>query len=307
MPSPANKAATRAASCVCHPKIQRPPPCATASRAACICTAGATPEGTEATGGATPAAGAIRPIINAVSRSMSRHCAMVLCAGAFVAGRVLSLSRCHCAGVLSLYQRRKKLFRRWYALQTPKARPENAFASGKTSASPLPKQGKKKAFPAGKQKRLYRINHQSMERETRFELATFSLATRHSTTELLPHRKGCPCAAHPLVGERRLELLRLAAPAPKAGVSAISPLAHGLSNKPSILHAKRVVKTRHALFFTSQFKIASGGIQDCQWRHTRLPVAASGIMAGESRACGEQAPQCKICTSFYIINLYPEE
>ena len=30
-----------------------------------------------------------------------------------------------------------------------------------------------------------------LERETRFELATFSLATRHSTTELLPHIASC--------------------------------------------------------------------------------------------------------------------
>ena len=64
-----------------------------------------------------------------------------------------------------------------------------------------------------------------LERETRFELATFSLATRHSTTELLPH---IVCRYQRMVGKRRLELLRLAAPDPKSGVSAISPLAHAL-------------------------------------------------------------------------------
>ena len=68
-----------------------------------------------------------------------------------------------------------------------------------------------------------------MERETRFELATFSLATRHSTTELLPRMRSAT-AKHArtqfLVGKRRLELLRLAAPDPKSGVSTISPLAH---------------------------------------------------------------------------------
>ncbi len=50
---------------------------------------------------------------------------------------------------------------------------------------------RKKPFPPGGGKGFSR----SMERETRFELATFSLATRHSTTELLPHRKGYSNAA----------------------------------------------------------------------------------------------------------------
>ena len=64
----------------------------------------------------------------------------------------------------------------------------------------------------------------SEKRETGFEPATSSLARRRSTTELLPQNHGDPGRLG-VVGERRVELLRLAALVPKTSVSAIPPLA----------------------------------------------------------------------------------
>src|SRR3954454_8934433 len=65
----------------------------------------------------------------------------------------------------------------------------------------------------------HRLSHSEgtkMERKTRFELATFSLARRCSTTEPLPLKLSY------LVGKERLELSRLAAHDPKSCSSASS-------------------------------------------------------------------------------------
>ena len=67
-----------------------------------------------------------------------------------------------------------------------------------------------------------------MERETGLEPATSTLARWRSTTEPLPRTHIYYIAfVHRMVGERRVELLRLSAPDPKSGVSAIPPLAPG--------------------------------------------------------------------------------
>jgi hypothetical protein len=61
-----------------------------------------------------------------------------------------------------------------------------------------------------------------MERETRFELATLSLATRCSTTELFPRSPFIYPERGVLVGKEGLEPSRLAALEPKSSASANS-------------------------------------------------------------------------------------